>query len=198
MAVGSAAYSWLAWFGLLPFFLTIRVLRPIAATLAGALWGICFYYFSSLGAAGVISPTIQSLALLMIVPAFYACFGALLTRRLSFNPLLLALGWIAVEFALKPLGLQEGLLAGTQTNPHLHLVSRLLGYVFVAFLVACVNASLLAVLSITCLRFPCRNLLAVPPLSVGYHISQTLLYFRLITVFRGYPRAPPLLSRERA
>ncbi len=148
MAVSSAAYSWLAWFSLLPLFLAIRVLSPVVAGLAGAIWGVCFYLFSVAFAAHAVSPTLQSFALLTIIPAFYACFGALLTRWVGFNPLLLGIGWVLVEVAIKPLGLQQGLLAGTQSqSPILHWISHLLGYAFVAFLVVCVNASLLVMLS---------------------------------------------------
>ncbi|MBN1392296.1 MAG: hypothetical protein JW947_05775 [Sedimentisphaerales bacterium] len=192
MAVSSNACSWLAWFGLLPLFLAIRVLRPLAAILAGAVWGVCFYFFSGADIAPAISPTLQSLVLLTIVPALYACFGAFVTRRFGFNPLFLAFGWMLVEFALQPVGLQQGLLASTQSaSVALHWVSRMLGYVFVAFLVACVNASLLSIFSTARLRIPRGNLSVVPPLSEVYHISQTLLYFRLINIFLGYSRAPP-------
>jgi len=197
VAVGSTACSWLAWFGLLPLFLAIRVLRPAAATLAGAIWGVCFYFFSVAFAAHAISPTFQSFALLTIVPAFYACFGVLLCRWIGFNPILLALGWVLVEVAIKPLGLQQGLLASTQSqSPILHWISRVLGYAFVAFLVACVNASLLAVLSNARLKIPRQRSLAGLPNSGTIHLSQTLLYLRLITIFRGYPRPPPLSSRR--
>jgi len=196
IAVGSAAYSWLAWFSLLPLFLAIRMLRPIVALLAGAVWGICFYFFSAAFAASIISPTLQSFALLTIVPASYACFGALLTRRVGFNPLLLGIGWVLVEVAIKPLGLQQGLLAGAQSqNPILHWISRSLGYAFVAFLVACVNASLFAVLSNSHLKIPCPRLLTELPESGTLHLSQTFLYPSLVTIFRGYPRPPPLSSR---
>ncbi len=196
MALGSASYSWLAWFGLLPLFLAIRILRPTAAALAGAFWGVCFYFFSSTDATGVISPTLQSLALLTIVPAFYAYFGTLFTRRIGFNPLLLAFGWIVLEFALKPLGLQQGLLAGTQIqNSFLHWISHLLGYLFVAFLVACVNASLLVVLCIARLRFPSWNSSRISPHPDICHLLQSSLNLRLISIFQGYPRPPPLPSR---
>jgi len=192
VAVGSTACSWLSWFSLLPLFLSIRVLRPVFATLAGAVWGVCFYFFSVTFAAPAISPTFQSLALLTIVPAFYACFGALLTRWVGFNPLLLGVGWVLVEVAIKPLGLQQGLLAGTQNqSPLLHWISRLLGYAFVAFLVACVNASLLVMLSSARLRVLQQRSLGELTNSEAYHSLQTLLYFRLITIFRGYPRPPP-------
>lgn len=193
MAVGSTACSWLAWFGLLPLFWAIRVLRPLSASLAGALWGICFYLFSIFGASLAISPTFQSLGLLVTVPMLYACCGVLLTRWIGFNPLLLAIGWILVEVTLQPLGLHQGLLAGTQSqSPLLHWISRLLGYAFVAFLVVCVNASLVAILSNTRLRISCQRSLAGLPNSEAHHLSQTLFFPQLITIFQEYPRPPPI------
>jgi apolipoprotein N-acyltransferase len=195
IAIGSSAYSWLAWFSLVPLFLCIRLLKPISAMLAGSVWGICFYFFSAAFASSIISPTLQSFALLTIVTASYAYFGALLTRWVGFNPLLLGIGWVLVEVAIKPLGLQQGLLAGAQSQSQtLHWISRLLGYAFVAFLVVCVNASLLAVLSNGCLKIPCWRLLAELPDFGKIHLSQTLLCPQLVTIFRGYPRPPPLSS----
>lgn len=195
MVVASTACSWLAWFGLLPLFWAIRVLRPLSASLAGALWGICFYLFSASGPTPAISPTFQSLGLLVIVPMLYACCGVLLTRLIGFNPLLLAIGWILVEITLQPLGLHQGLLAGTQSqSPVLHWVSRLLGYAFVAFLVACVNASLVVILSNARLRVSCRKSLAGLPNSEAHHLSQTLFFPQLITIFQEYPRPPPLVA----
>jgi len=192
MAIGSTACSWLAWFSLLPLFLSIRVLRPVSATLAGAIWGICFYFFSIFGVAPAIPPGLQSFILLVTVPMLYACFGVLLCHWIGFNPILLSFGWVLVEIVIKPLGLQQGLLAGTQSqSPILHWISRMLGYAFVAFLVACVNASLLAVLSNARLKIPCQRSLAGLPNSETPHLSQTLLYLRLITIFQRYPRPPP-------
>ena len=120
---------------------------PVRATLAGALWGLCFYAFAATAVA-VITPATLSWLLLATIPAAYAGLGAALTRRIGFNPVVLGVGWILVEIALKPLGLRYGLLAGAQgEGPLLHWVGRLLGYVFVAFVVACASASLLAALS---------------------------------------------------
>lgn len=194
VAAGSTACSWLAWFGLLPLFLAIRVLGPAASAIAGAFWGICFYFFSVAFPVYVISPTLQFFALLTIIPALYACFGALLTQWVGFNPLLLGIGWVLVEVAIEPLGLQQGLLAGTQSqSPILCWISRLLGYAFVAFLVAYINASLLVMLSIARLRVPQQRSLEEPINPEACHLFQKVLYFRLITIFRGYPRAPPYL-----
>jgi hypothetical protein len=118
VAIGSDEYSWFAWFGLLPLFLAIRVLSPAVAALAGMLWGGCFYLFLAVGVVTGLSVTSYSFALLAIVLMLYAYFGVILTRWVGFSPILLAMGWFLVEIALTPLGLNQGLLAGTQgTTP---------------------------------------------------------------------------------
>ena len=193
MAVRSPDYWWIAWICLLPLFLAIRTLKPLAAALSGAIWGISFFLFSVYGVQSAIPFTFSSLALLALVPAIYCGLGSLLTRRVGFNPLILALGWICVELAFKPLGLHNGLLAATQSDSiHLHWIGRLLGYVFIAFLVACTNASLLAVLSNVRLSFS-RERSIFEGLFNSEHVcsSQTFLYVHLWNLRQGFPRAPP-------
>lgn len=106
-AVGSADSSWFAWFGLLPLFLAIRLLSPAVAGLAGAFWGGCFYLFLAARVVPGLALTPHSFALLALALMLYAYLGGLLTRRVGFSPMLLALGWIAVELMLKPLGLRR-------------------------------------------------------------------------------------------
>ncbi len=144
----SHAYWWVGWVALFPLFISIRILPTAKAMLAGGLWG--FFLFVSLVtmADGVLSPSVASLALLTGVPAIYTGFGARLTRRIGFSPLLLALGWLGVELALSPLGLREGLLPGTQGGlVVLHWVGEFAGCALVAFLVAYVSALALDAIS---------------------------------------------------
>lgn len=192
VAVGSTDYSWLAWFGLLPLFLAIRVLRPAVAALAGALWGGCFYLFLVAGAVSGLSLTPHSFALLAIVLMLYAYFGVLLTRWVGFSPMLLALGWILVELTLKPLGLRQGLLAGTQSaDGFLHRISCLLGYAFVALLVVGVNAWLVLLLSSARLRPVLPSLPAGLPNAERCFLSQTFLRPQFLPLCEVYPRPPP-------
>ena len=192
VAAGSADYSWFAWFGLLPLFLAIRVLSPAAAALAGALWGGCFYLFLVVGAVPGLSVTPHSFALLAIVLMLYTYFGVLLTRWVGFSPMLLALGWILVELTLKPLGLRQGLLAGTQSaNGFLHWISCLLGYAFVALLVAGVNAWLVLLISSARLRPVLPSLPVGLPDAGRCHLSQTSLRPQFLPLCEVYPRPPP-------
>ena len=90
-AGGATGLAWVGWFALVPLFLVIRLWRPAAALLGGALWGGSIYVFSlgqpEAGASGV---AVMSLLLSIAVPAAIASGGAWLTRRICFNPFVLA------------------------------------------------------------------------------------------------------------
>lgn len=195
-AVGSVTYAWCAWFGLLPLFFAIRKLGPAQAALAGALWSVFFYVSLTAGVAGL-SLTPQSCGSMAIVLMLYTGIGALLTRWIGFSPTLMALGWILVELALTPLGLNQGLLAATQdATPYLRGLSCLLGYVLVAFIIAGANAWLVLLLSnvpTSSYRYSPSEELPKVEMRV---LSKTQVYSLLITLFRGYPRAPPLPTMD--
>jgi apolipoprotein N-acyltransferase len=192
LAIGSADYSWFAWFGLLPLFFAIRILSPAVAALAGAFWGGCIYFFLVAGAVSSLSLTPHSFGLLATVLMLYTYFGGLLTRWIGFSPMLLALSWIVVELTLKPLGLRQGLLAGSQSaNGFLHWISCLLGYAFVAMLVAGVNAWLVLLLSCARLRFPPPTIPTGLPNAERYPLSQTFVHLQFLPMSEIYPRPPP-------
>lgn len=186
-------HAWMAWVGLLPLFLVVRMFAPGGALCCGALWGAAVYALTALGSGGVISPTLLSGVLFVSVAALYTGLGALLTRWIGFSPLVLAVGWMGVEFALQPLGLRNGLLAGTQGDGVLlHWLGGLFGYVLVAFLVAYANASLLAVLSSARLTIPRQMSFAGMP-DVGACLSsQTPWRIQLLALRQAHPRAPPM------
>lgn len=192
MAVGSADHSWFTWFGLLPLFFVIRQLRPALAALAGAFWGGCFCLFLAAGTAPSLSLSLHSFALSVTALTLYAYCGARLTRWIGFSPILLALGWVLVEMTLKPLGLRQGLLAGPQSaNALLHWISCLLGYAFVALLVAGVNAWLVVLLTDARLR-P-----VLPSSPAGLRnagqcpLPQTSSHPQFLPLCEVYPRPPP-------
>jgi apolipoprotein N-acyltransferase len=192
-SINSSVSPYLSWFALVPLFLAIGKLKPATAGVCGAFWGICIYLFSVTGDASFIRPTLLSFGLLATIPALYTTGGALLTGSIGFNPLVLALGWIGVEFALLPLGLDNGLLAGTQGGSIvIQQVGRLLGYVFVAFLVAGANVSVLTVLRNFRLKitFQTRDFLRLTSCEIR-HISQRFLYPSLLVTGSLQPRGPP-------
>ncbi|MCK4342806.1 MAG: hypothetical protein KAY37_13895 [Phycisphaerae bacterium] len=191
VALAVPNHPWVAWISLLPLFTAVRVLRPPLAMLYGALWGVCLFLFAArIGPA--VAPTPYALVLLALVPAAYAGFGAWLTRRIGFSPLMLGLGWILVEVALKPLGLRQGLLAGTQTeNTYLHWIARGLGYVFVAALVAGGNAALLELLTWARLPMPAPRILPRVPVAEMILSPRPVPYVQRWILHQAYPRAPP-------
>jgi len=194
-----SAAHWLAWVSLLPLFQAIRTLRRPMAAMAGGLWGVCLFLFAGHGPAPVIEPSVFSFAMLTTMPTLYAGLGALLTRRIGFNPLVLALGWVGVELAFRPLGLPLGLLAGTQSGgPVAHWTGKLLGYVLVAFLVAVANASLLALLGRVRLGPARRRLRSDFSDATVLHLSQTSVFIQHPFLCRAGPRAPPMFASSRS
>ncbi len=193
-ALRTTGHQWLGWISFLPLFLVVRSLRPLFAAMSGGLWGACLYLFCVAGSAPAIEPSLSSLALLIVVPAVYAALGALPARAIAVNLLVLALGWTLIEAVLlRPLGLQQGLLTGAQGEAaHLHWATRLVGYVLVAFVVGCVNASLLSVLSRARLGIPLQRSFAELPRSGMCPASQTLFYVQFWALRQVYPRGPPI------
>ena len=202
-ALRSPDYSWLAWISFLPLFVVVRWLRPATAALAGGLWGTSLYVFSTAGPTptvealtSTIGPSAWLLALLIVIPAVYVGLAARHARAIGFKLLTLALGWTLVTAVLhyyNPAGTSEGLLAGSQSEgPHLHWMARLLGYVGVAFLVACANASLVGMLCSARLCLPACRSLAGSPNVVGRLPLQGVPAIQPWTLRQSYPRAPPI------
>ena len=191
-AMRVTGHAWAAWVGLLPLFLVVRMFAPGGALCCGALWGAAVCALTALGSGGVISPTLLSGVFLVSVAALYTGLGALLTRWIGFSPLVLAVGWMGVEFALQPLGLRNGLLAGMQGDGVLlHWLGGLFGYVLVAFLVAYANASLLVFLSNARLTIPRQMSFAGMPHVGASSSSQGFFCISLLVSRRVQPRAPP-------
>jgi apolipoprotein N-acyltransferase len=192
-AIDSPGRWWLGWFSLLPLFHVIRIGSPRAAMGAGSFWGLCLFLFAVGLFDTQFSATWGSILLLVLIPGAYAFLGAWLTRRIGFSAYLLALGWIGVEFALRPLGLHHGLLAGTQGDDGvvIRVLGSFAGYVLVAFLVAYVNASLLSVLDRVqvCLTQPRLPVRSVEPQRRFFLTDlPNHLFYR---VCHAQPRAPP-------
>ena len=191
-ALRNPALHWLAWVSLLPLFQVIRKRRPAVAAVAGGVWGLCLFGFAAVGPSPVIPPTLLSLILLSAAPAMYCGIGARVTRWIGFNPLVLGLGWVGVELAIRPLGLPLGLMAGTQGGSALALWGgRLLGYVLIAFLVACFNASLIALLSCTHWLRPAKAALSGWLPTEAFTLPQPVFALQQLALHESSPRAPP-------
>jgi apolipoprotein N-acyltransferase len=193
LAIESPQRVWLGWVTLLPLFYGIRVLSPARAMISGAFWGACLFLASVAFTRTDIAPSLSSLALLSLIPGAYCYFGAALTRRIGFSPYLLALGWIGVEFAIRPLGLHYGLLAGTQGDGFMvRVVGSFAGYVLVAFLVALVNATLVSVLSEVRLSFTSPRLVPRAAATIKRFLVNELPSYLLYLTRASQPRAPPI------
>ena len=97
-----------------------------------------------------------------------------------------------VEFALRPLALRHGLLAGTQGDGSLiHIVGDIFGYVPVAFVVAFGSAWLLAILSNVRFSILQRALLIGLDRTGADLWQVVLLRLALLTASPAQPRAPP-------
>ncbi len=163
MEIASPNPSWLRWLTLLPLLAAIRFMPPIKAFACGALWGISLFLFLAHGGGfkpiphALIPATIQSFALLSLIPAAYAFLGARLARLFGFAScaVLLGSGWAVVELALTPLGLNGLLVSALHSQADgsfVYLLEGVLGYVCLAAFIAAANGLLLSILSHACVR----------------------------------------------
>lgn len=140
--------SWIVWVSLLPFFLAITLLRPLVAAAQGLLWGLGYFialilFVKSYSWTGLL--LLGSLS--MVIPAIYALVASSVVRRAGFNPMFMGFSWIGLELLLRPLAMPWGLLGAPPSSDGLVMqVGSALGYVFVAFLIAGVNALLVRIL----------------------------------------------------
>lgn len=192
-AMTAAGATWCAWIGLLPLFAPIRLLSPGRAAVVGAMWGgVIFVLLLDSNHVRRIDLGILNPIVLVLTPGLYAFAASGLTRRVGYSPFILAVGWIGVEFAMRPLGLRYGLIAGTQGNGLLlETIGRFLGYFFVAFLLAFANATLLLIIGTVKLNPPrSRNYSQVPVPAVRAH-SETNIPSLDLRILPLQARAPP-------
>ena len=185
-------HVWVGWISLTPLFFSIRHCYPLRAFVCGSLWGASLFVFSTWALEADVPVTWFSFALLILVPGIYTCLGAWCTRLAGFQPVVLGFSWMGVELAFHPLGLNRGLLAGTIGDGWLvQVVSNLLGYILVAFVVALISASLVAVLSRVQIGGDARRAYRGSPEPEWRTSVPRLTFLRLFTVYPSQPRAPP-------
>ncbi len=194
IALRAPGLGWTAWVNLLPLFLAIRLLPPLRAGIAGAVWGATLYLGAAVVIGGLVTPSVISLVLLTIVPAAYAYWGAWASHRFGCGPIILALGWIPVEVLLIPVGFSGGVLSGLHAGGAAGCcLSRVFGYVVVAFIIATANALVASVLYEIQIRLPrcavvlTRSDCAILPLTI------IRLAIRHIYHYPSLARSPPAL-----
>lgn len=187
---------WLGWVALIPLFIAIRSLTPSLAAGCGALWGLCAFLNASFAGESFAASWPIAAMVLTSAPAAYAWVCAHAMKRRGFDPLILGLGWAAVELVMHPIGLHHGLLAATQeSNWLLFLVGRMGGYVVVAFLVAFIGAAVFGVVTeAVCVGGSSRRR-SYQTSGVGLRVRAT----RWLPFFTRYltpsqPRAPPRVA----
>lgn len=189
---GGPGIAWVGWIGLLPIFITVRIVPPRAALICGALWGLCVYISAAASGHATISTSPGSLIFLTIIPATYVYLGSRVTRRIGYLPLVLAIGWMLVELVLQPVALRQGLLAGTQgDNSLVRVIGGMFGYVFVAFLIAFVNAQLLSLVGYIVFVIPRFCIFELPPDNADRIFQSSRMYPAVIPIRLIQPRAPP-------
>ncbi len=193
LALSSASNQWLGLITLVPLLLSMRLLSPSRALLAGGLFGFSLAMFCGFGSHPSFALTVNSVALTTVAVGIYGLLGARMTRRIGFSPLILALGWVAVELALKPLAIKHGLLASTQgSGLFVRVIGPAAGYLVVAFVVAYINASLLEILTGVCAinGGGCRMVFSGRPRESA--IISAFLFCSAEFSNIAQPRAPPL------
>ncbi len=184
-----------AWCALIPIFVSILVLRPALAGLAGAFWGGAVFalgaWFANNGVRVGFPVSFSSAAALSLIPAAYSVLGSFLTRSIGFSPFVLGVGWLGVELALVLLNGSGLFTQGYSQNAFLGWIAHTFGSVLVAFVVATTIATLVVTLNHACaiLRGRC-------PALIGVEVRRYLespRYFSLPCLAIGScrPRGPP-------
>lgn len=185
--------GWLAFLAIIPLLQIVRHFSPIAGAGLGALWGVGIASLLAMDdvSAAALSPGV--IALLVSVPAGYVGLSALIKRRIGFNPFVLAVGWLLVEMALRPVGLPLGLVAGSLGGGALvSWVGGLLGYVFVAFLVIWASAAILSLIGRARIRMTLPRLLVFSPERARFSICRSIRTpVAAFAICQARPRAPP-------
>ncbi len=186
------AWRWGGWVAVLPLFFAIYRCRPSFACLLGACWGASVYLATTNISPGVLLPGFTSPALLMVAPAVFALFGAHLTRWLGFSAISLGVAWMGVEFMLRPIGLNHGLLGSAIIEGALgHWLGQTLGYICVACLVAWINAIIVAVITKVCTAGVTSSIRTCSAGLRHLQIPQIEFNYSCLSILCSRPRAPP-------
>jgi len=182
-------FSWVVWVSLTPLFAAIRVLRPMRAAFWGAVWGLALWVFESVVGTHDEPWTVGHGVLLVTAPGLFSGVASWLTTRIGFPPFVLAVTWMLMEWAVRPLGLRLGVLGGVlDDGALLSGIGGAFGYVLAAFLAAYLGAVLIA--------FACHVLEVgdsraheTGQCSFCFHLRE--LYISLIAPMTIHARAPP-------
>jgi hypothetical protein len=196
VAPATSTRFWLVWIAFMPLFIAIRSQPLGIAAFLGALWGCCLCLFAA-HYESVSSIPFINFCLITGAPCFYVVLSKTFIRRFGYNPLALALGWIVFEFIYARLGAGRIIFLNNENlGSFFHVFADFLGYGFIGFIIAYVNAVLLsitirmfiagdrALLSTINIRSQWQTIFNETRLLCPYHISIIK------------PRAPPWFFGE--
>lgn len=177
---------------IIPLFLAIRLLSPTKAALGSLVWSAVLCFHAAATAAPLDGRIVYQGILLLSVPTLYVFLGAWYTRRYGFQPLALALGWILVELALYPAGFRQGLLPSCYGNGIAQrAIADFLGYGFVAFVVALINAvAIMLTAQVIKLRAGGFRPAIIPTIPCLFVVNTSLPIDPFVASLHQ-PRAPP-------
>ena len=193
LAASSAIWSWLVWVALTPFLLVLRRVGPRGGLAVGLWWGMCMGV-CRLALAGL-PVTAVDIAMPGLGFGLFAAAVCLLSRRIGFSPVIVALLWVGTELGLDVLGWHDGLLvASLASGPLLTWIGAVLGTALITFLIVWTNAQVVELLEsvVELVRTVRAQQLLVHLVAACtwcrriYGIPQTLLWMH-----EGGARAPP-------
>lgn len=136
----STRASPLVFFSLLPLFVAICLLSTSWTALCGLAWGLTAGTVLTISAGEAGSFTLIPALISGVAVSGFALVSSRVTRRFGFNPLFLATLWVLVEAVREPFVADGGILSSASLNDWTtDVVSSILGYAFVGFVVTLVN-----------------------------------------------------------
>lgn len=179
---------------LFPLFAVIRYMHPKAAVSAGAFWALLlaliFQGGSDLGLINYLPAVIWIGAV-----GLYCGGGAWFTRRFGFSPIILAVGWVVMELALKALLISvPAEMIAVSNNSVTQVIATALGYICVALIIVILNATLILSLGKMSLTMSCRAVCGM----ISQFCHQTHERGFTFKAWTGMsptrPRAPPQVA----
>ncbi len=143
--------------GLLPLILSARTMAPAFAAVGGLVWALALVGIEATEA--VSGAGIQQFVVVPLVVATTAAMAACLSRRFGFNPFLVAVLWLAVEWVAIGTGIaSEGVLGRTlHDHPMFGAIAVGLGSLQVALLLTLVTVGAATTLAAIILEFILRE-----------------------------------------
>jgi uncharacterized membrane protein len=185
-------YWYFSFFALVPFLYRIIKASPSESLRLGFLLGIS--YFGALTSNLFITSPLDSVLKIFTGTVLFTLFGwsvGWARQRWGFNPSLVALLWVGLETVLVKLGLAGGLIRGGElSNPFLHSLIGLFGFLVISALIVLLNSLLVLAIvkTVTANRSRDERKSEVDK-TWNYFFIHNLLAERVYLVPEG--RAPP-------